>query len=408
MGCSISFAGAECSWRLRSCWEHSRACCCALLWLFYLSLTVAGQVFLGYQWDGLLLEAGFLAILLAPWSLWLHKARDEPWWLAIWLCRWLVFRLVFLSGVVKLASGDAAWRTWTALEYHYQTQPLPTWTSWYVHQFPTSFHWLSVGFMFYAELIAPFFMFGTRFMRLLGFVSLVLLQALIAGTGNYGFFNLLTVVLCLSLLDDRDWSGLRSRWTRFRSLAVSSTSRSEQISSHRWSLPRRIVVGGIGIILLVATGGLTIETVWPDAPIPGEVVMVQNGLAPLRIANSYGLFAVMTTRRPEISVEGSDDGETLAAVLVPMEARRARSAAAVHPASSAASGLADVVRGAPGKLPERGLVPPVRRSAPGRFHRGPCLAPGKSVSRPSPALSFGAPGGISVYFKRFEGLVEAN
>ena len=107
-----------------------------LLWLFYLSLVVAGQVFLGYQWDSLLLEAGFLAILLAPWTVWLGKARDEPWRWSIWLVRWLVFRLMFLSGLVKLISGDPVWWAWQALEHHYQTQPLPTWTSWYVHQLP--------------------------------------------------------------------------------------------------------------------------------------------------------------------------------------------------------------------------------------------------------------------------------
>ncbi len=179
-----------------------------LLWLFYLSLTVAGQEFLGYQWDSLLLEAGLLAILLAPWSRWLRSARDEPWPFAVWLVRWLVFRLMFLSGVVKLASGDPTWWAWRALEHHYQTQPLPAWTSWYSHQLPAAFHKLSVAFMFYVELVAPFFIFGPRPLRLAGFVSLVLLQGLIAATGNYGFFNVLSVVLCLSLLDDRDWHWL--------------------------------------------------------------------------------------------------------------------------------------------------------------------------------------------------------
>ena len=96
-------------------------------------------------------------------------ANDQPWWFAIWLVRWLAFRLMFLSGVVKLASHDPTWRDWTALEYHYQTQPLPTWTSWYIHQMPAGFHWLSAGFMFYAELVAPFFVFGPRPIRLAGF-----------------------------------------------------------------------------------------------------------------------------------------------------------------------------------------------------------------------------------------------
>lgn len=267
-----------------------------LSWLFYLSLAVAGQDFLGFQWDSLLLEAGLLGILIAPWGPRLTRARDEPWPPAIWLVRWLIFRLMLLSGIVKLASGDPAWRTLRALEHHYQTQPLPTWTSWYVHQLPAQFHLACVAIMFYAELVAPFFVFGPRPIRRVGFASLVSLQVLIAATGNYGFFNVLTIILCLSILDDRDWD-----WAR---------SGAETTSRVRWSLPRRLTVGGIGTVLLVATGGILVESVWPSAPIPGEVAMLQNALSPLRAANPYGLFAVMTTRRPEIVVEGSDDGET--------------------------------------------------------------------------------------------------
>ena len=125
--------------------------------------------------------------------------------MVLWLLRWLVFRLMFLSGVVKLTSGDPTWRAWEALRYHYETQPLPTWTSWYLHQVPGWFHAASIGFMFWAELIAPFLVFGPRRVRMVGFWSLVLLQILIAATGNYGFFNLLSVVLCLTLVEDRDW-----------------------------------------------------------------------------------------------------------------------------------------------------------------------------------------------------------
>jgi hypothetical protein len=163
--------------------------------------------------------------------------------------------------------------------------------------------------MFYAELIAPFFVFGPRAIRLVGFVSLVLLQLLIAATGNYGFFNLLAVVLCFSLLDDRDGNWLSSRVRQIRSRAGSATSRGEPALLRGWSLPRRMVVAGIGTVLVAATAGLTIESAWREAPVPGEIVTMQNWLSPLRIANSYGLFAVMTTRRPEITVEGSDDGE---------------------------------------------------------------------------------------------------
>ena len=136
--------------------------CLALLWVFYLSLTVVGQDFLSFQWDILLLESGPAGGAADALGMAARPASDEPWRFAVWLFRWLVFRLMFLSGVVKLTSGDPIWLAWTALDYHYQTQPLPTWTSWYVHQMPAWFHRLSVGFMFYAELVAPFFVFGPR------------------------------------------------------------------------------------------------------------------------------------------------------------------------------------------------------------------------------------------------------
>ncbi len=282
--------------------------CLALLWVFYLSLTTAGQVFLGYQWDSLLLEAGLLASLLTPWAARLDRDNDAPRPFALWMFRWLVFRLMFESGVVKLTSHDPTWSAWRALDYHYQTQPLPTWTSWYVHQMPAWFHLVSLAFMFYAELFAPFFIFGPRPFRRIGFASLVLLQALIAATGNYGFFNLLSAVLCLSLLDDRDWQALGVLARRIRGTPVSKTTSPSQPEPRVRPLAARIVVGAVGGILIVVTAGQTLETVWPSAVVPVPLQVVGQWLEPLRSANAYGLFRVMTTERPEITVEGSDDG----------------------------------------------------------------------------------------------------
>jgi hypothetical protein len=278
--------------------------CATLLWVFYLSLVVVGQEFLSYQWDMLLLESGVLAMLIAPWGLRLGRAKDEPWGLSVWLVRWLVFRLMFLSGIVKLNSHDPTWRDWSALNYHYETQPLPAWTSWYVHQMPAWFHELSVGFMFYAELIAPFFVFGPRPIRIVGFASLVLLQALIAGTGNYGFFNLLAIVLCLSLLEDRDWNWLARRVRRVHVQDAASTAERGAV----WSWPRKTLVAAVGAIIIMVTLAETFYSAFAEAVIPSEVIALGNWLRPLRSTNRYGLFAVMTTRRPEILVEGSDDG----------------------------------------------------------------------------------------------------
>ncbi len=197
----------------------------ALLWVIYLSLTVAGQDFLNFQWDALLLEAGLLSIFFAPTQLLPRLSRQhEPSRIILWLIRWLLFRLMFLSGLVKLLSGDSSWRDGTAMNYHYLTQPLPTWTSYWAYQLPAWFQWLSVWIMFGIELLSPFLIFAGdvpdflsrlsartiggerlnlgRRSRQAAFIFLTSLQLLITATGNFGFFNLLAMLLCVSLLDD--------------------------------------------------------------------------------------------------------------------------------------------------------------------------------------------------------------
>ena len=135
----------------------------AALWAMYLSIVSIGQDFLSFQWDSLLLEAGFLAIFFAPLRLALRRARHDPPSAAIrWLILWLLFRLMFSSGMVKLLSGDPTWRDLTAMSYHYETQPIPAWTSWYVHQFPPACHKAEVLVTFFLELIVPFMIFGPR------------------------------------------------------------------------------------------------------------------------------------------------------------------------------------------------------------------------------------------------------
>ena len=267
--------------------------CLVLLWLGYLSLVSVGRPFLGYQWDVLLLESGLLAILLAPWGLRLGRAGRGPSPGAIWLVRWLVFRLMFLSGVVKLAGGDPAWSAWEAMRYHYETQPLPTWTSWYMHRCPSWFQAASVGFLFWAELVAPFFVFGPRHVRMVGFVSIVLLQILIAATGNFGFFNLLTIVLCLTLVEDRDW-GRRD---------------DEPAGAAPRGRFRRALLGAAGAVIVTVTTMEGLDRSGLTVVFPAPLEEVRRWVAPWQSMNAYGLFAAMTTERPEIEVEGSDDGE---------------------------------------------------------------------------------------------------
>ena len=264
----------------------------ALCWLAYLSVYVAGQQFLSYQWDILLLEAGVLAVLWAPLAWRPRRVWEEPPSRAVtWLLRWLVFRLMWSSGVVKLLSGDPAWRGLTAMEHHYQTQPIPAWTSWFAHHLPASVHTAETLLLFGVELVLPFAVFGPRRFRLAAAAGFALLQLGIAATGNYGFFNLLTLVLCLPLLDD----------AVFGRTAASA----ERQGRRRWRRRLRLAAAAPILVLsclqLAATLGL-------DVRLAGPLYRLQQLLNPLHLSSSYGLFATMTTTRPEIVLEGSRDG----------------------------------------------------------------------------------------------------
>jgi len=240
------------------------------LYILYLSLSTAGQDFLGFQWDALLLEAGFLAIFLG-------NSKT-----VVLLFRWLLFRLTFLSGVVKLTSHDPVWRDLTALGYHYMTQPLPTPLAWFMYQLPLGFQRFSTGFVFFVELFVPFLCFAPRLWRMFGAGALLSLQVLIFLTGNYTFFNLLTMSLCLFLFDDRALEKLPSRPRAMR--------------TH----PAVVAVAAV----LVLTISVSELWWWREAS------TVTRWFAPFQIVNTYGLFANMTTTRPEIVVQGSNDGET--------------------------------------------------------------------------------------------------
>ena len=184
------------------------------LWIIYLSLSQIGQVFLSFQWDTLLLESGFFAIFLAPLTLRPGLARDSrPSALARWMLWWLLFKLMFLSGITKLLSGDSTWRDLTALNFHYYTQPIPNWISWFAHLLPEWFDKASVVLMYFVEVIVPFGIIGPRRVRHIACLLMILFQLSIEITGNYGFFNLLSIVLCLPLLDDLIlWRLCPSRW----------------------------------------------------------------------------------------------------------------------------------------------------------------------------------------------------
>lgn len=292
------------------------------LWLLYLSLQVAGRDFMSFQWDILLIEVTVLTFFYSAWRFWGKRAGHwEPSRVARWLCWLLLFKLMFQSGVVKLQSfgiEDAnTWRDWTALNYHYWTQPIPVWSSWYLHHLPDWFQRASLAVMFFIELVLPFLFLGPRRLRTFAFGGMVALQLLIMISGNYGFFNFLTLFLAVPLLADQSLPRKVRTW-----FTASGQSLHRRVAPRPIALLNRIVL--IPFALLYASISLyQIVNSTEDSRLKREEqpsVVWMNDKAPefwkeayqkavgLRSINSYGLFRVMTTTRPEIVILGSVDG----------------------------------------------------------------------------------------------------
>jgi hypothetical protein len=273
--------------------------CLALLYVLYLSLVTVSPEFLAFQWDSLLLETTFLAIFFAPMQWRPGLAREQVHSrVMLLLLRWLLFRLLFMSGVEKL--GDANWRDLTALNFHYETQPLPTVIGWYFHHLPEWFQRTSVATALTMELVVPLLVLAPRRLRGISAMFLIGFQLLIMATGNFTFFNLLAIALCLLLLDDRQWKGVLPA----RTLAWLNPP--EKIIP----LPfyRKLIMGGIAIPIVLITGSYMAQLLPRSSGPPALLFPLVQRAYPYYIANRYGLFARMTTTRPEIVIEGRNAG----------------------------------------------------------------------------------------------------
>jgi hypothetical protein len=250
--------------------------------VLYLSLVSVGAPFLNFQWDALLLEAGFLALFIG-----------SP--LLVWAYRVLLFRLMFESGLVKLSSGDANWRSLHALRFHFLTQPLPNPVAYYTYWLPT---WLLDSFTaatLFVELVAPFLLFSPRRVRYFGIGVLMLLQLVIILTGNYAFFNLLTLAICLWGLDDSVFEPMR-RFLQRRAPSGASVRYADRLR----------FAGSLCLIFLMVIGLAQILQNF-DRRLSRTLDTSLRWMAPFELVNTYGLFAVMTTTRPEIILQGSND-----------------------------------------------------------------------------------------------------
>jgi predicted DCC family thiol-disulfide oxidoreductase YuxK len=256
------------------------------LYVLYLSLLYGGQTFMSFQWDTFLLEAGFLSLLLS--------FAKTP---GIWLLRWLLFRFIFMSGVVKLLSGDPNWWNLSALNYHFFTQPLPAPLAWYAAHLPPPVLRVATASLFFVELVLPFLIFCPRRLRFCAAFGILLLQSCILLTGNYNWFNLETMLLCLLLFDDAALrTCLPQRLVRLLSRRVRQP----------FSKPVTVMVGVWGLVL-VFLSLVQMDLRFGGSP-PTALREMDQLIEPLRMVSSYGLFAVMTSERNEIIIEGSDDG----------------------------------------------------------------------------------------------------
>jgi predicted DCC family thiol-disulfide oxidoreductase YuxK len=266
-----------------------------LLFVLYLSVDYAGQVFFNFQWDFLLLEAGFLAIFLPYGSPYI-----------LFLLHWVLFRLRFLSGLSKLLSGDPSWAHFTALDYYFETQPLPHVGAWYANQLPDWLLRVGVGWTFFVELVVPFLMFLPRNPRLFAAWTTIVMQVLIIMTSNHNFFNLLSIALCLLLFDDRAF-----RWLHYRRW---STARARGII-RGFLYVARLAPGRFanvfGAALAVVIFSSTLSMMWSTTtggPLPAFNEPVVRALVQWHVVNNYHVFPIITTQRPELIVEGSMDG----------------------------------------------------------------------------------------------------
>jgi hypothetical protein len=260
--------------------------------LLFLSCIAVLQDFSSYQSDGMLLEAGFISIFFAPrGNLPGLGADDLPSRLSRFMLEWEWFRIYFESGVVKLASGDPHWRNLTAMDDYYQNGPLPSWIGWYVQHFPHWYHAGTVILTLLVELVLVWFVFAKRRLRIACFFIVTALQIGIILTANYAFLNYLVLALGFLLLDDRV----------FARMGPPATEGGERQAS---TLRRRVESVTL-VFLLYAT-----VVAFVTGGTPSIISFPARLLDPLRIANAYGLFAVMTPARYEIEFQGSMDGKT--------------------------------------------------------------------------------------------------
>jgi hypothetical protein len=249
-----------------------------LMWLLYLSFVNVGQTWYSFGWETLLLESGFLAIFLG--------ARDvAPPVIVIWLFRWVLFRLMFGAGLIKLR-GDPCWRDLTCLVYHYQSQPIPNPLSWYFHRMSLPVHKAGVLFNHVAELAAPFgYLIPFRPVRYAAGIITIVFQGMLILSGNLSWLNWITIVIAVSCFDDRFLSHL---------IPVHAGA------LHALAVPHEFAVAGLAVLVGVLSIAPVMNMISPRQ-------MMNASFEPFHLVNTYGAFGSVSRRRFEVVLEGAAD-----------------------------------------------------------------------------------------------------
>ncbi|HSK61766.1 MAG TPA: lipase maturation factor family protein [Actinomycetospora sp.] len=248
----------------------------ALLWVLYLSIVNVGQVWYGFGWESLLLEAGFLVTFLGP----AEVAPPAP---ILWLLVWLLFRVELGAGLIKLR-GDPCWRDLTCLEYHHETQPLPSPTSWWFHHLPRPLHRVEVLANHVTQLVVPFLLFLPQPVASIAAVVVIVTQGWLVGSGNFAWLNLLTITLAFAAIDD----------ARLRLLPL-------PLPDHA-PLPT-----WFALVVIAVTALMLGLSVWPVLNMASGRQLMNAGITPVHLGNSYGAFGSITRHRDEVVLEGTDD-----------------------------------------------------------------------------------------------------
>ena len=247
-----------------------------LVWALYLSFVNVGQIFYGFGWESLLLETGALAVFLGP-------ADTAPPVLVIVLVRWLLFRVEFGAGLIKIR-GDACWRNLTCLNYHHETQPMPGPFSWYFHRLPPSLHRVEVAANHVAQLVVPWLLFAPQPVAGVAGVIVIVTQLWLVCSGNFAWLNALTITLALFALDD-GWLS----WLPVGPPALSPAP------------------PAFAAVVIAATVAVVVLSYWPVRNLLSSRQAMNASFNRWHLVNAYGAFGSVTRERHEVIVEGTAD-----------------------------------------------------------------------------------------------------